>query len=300
MGMISIIDRIPDFQDIRQDYGRLAYTQKQVSRAFEASVASMDGNYSIFDGMNCGAKLPEKIPNKDNLLWANAPFGAVGTVGDVGSSGALQSAVILDYLDSIASPTARDRIKLRYSVQEIMDSYVQKGYRLWKLERKKGVMSAPVVTLQGIKERLPRTMSIQSLRSLDAVFEMFGVPIEMGTSPLWLDWLIHLLAGGKISLISQTRIKTVGKLVQNLVKGIPVPMVWPKSVVNTEGQPIGGRNVTLYRIENNRAIIIDTSCSENGGGLILPISITFNQMVRQHNKVVVWDLEPAVNALTTM
>lgn len=290
---IFTINDVPSCTVSPEDHARRSTFQKEACSDFVNSVKKLNGNFSIFDDITCGAELPDVVPFASNPKWKDLPFGAANTCGNA-SCGALQTAVVMNYLNDIAPDIAKLYFALTPSVTTIIKTLVNNGYRSWKLEKKPGAMSEPVATLEGIKERFPDDEEIQACGSLDEVFEKFGHPSGIGTNLFWLDNVIAAFSTDGIEIANQTRITSISKLLQNLIRGIVVPIRVENSVYLGDENRQGGHYVTWFRVENGMAVIVDTAMENTCGIYKIPVSQVINAIVANPNMAVVWDLEPAV------
>ena len=293
---IITIHNIPEFTVSPEEHTKRNANHKKACEGFVASVKSLNGDYSIFDEMNCGAELPDMVPFANNPKWKDLPYGAANTCGNASCS-ALQTKVVLDYLDTIASDK-RIFADLTPSVMDIIYELTHRGYRSWKLASKPGTMVAPVATLDVIKKRFPNDAEIQNCQTLTEVFEKFGNPKGIGGSIFWLDNVIKLFSfDDAVEIASQTRIHTVKKVVQNISNGIVVPIRVQNSVYLGDENHPGGHYVTWFRIENGMAVIVDTAMEERCGVYRIPVKQLLEAILFNPNMAVVWDVEPAVLAL---
>lgn len=274
--------------------------QKEASDQFLQSVKELSGNYSIFKGLTCGAELPDSVPFASNPKWIDMPFGAANTCGNA-SCGALQTAVVINYFNSISSPSSKMLFELTPSVSSIINTLVEKGYRSWKLENKHGAMSTPVATLEAIQERFPDDEEVQTCTSLDEVFEKFGKPSGVGTNFFWLDNVIKLFSlDDELEIGRDTRITSVGKILQNLSRGIVVPIRVENSVYLGDPDHKGGHYVTWFAVEDGNAVIVDTAMEKSCGIYTIPVSQVFDAITSGPGMAVVWDVEPAVSMLSKL
>ena len=298
-GIIGI-DDVPSCTVSRKEHIRRSDFQREASEAFLQSVKDLSGNYSIFNGLNCGAKLPDSVPFASNPKWNNMPFGAANTCGNA-SCGALQASVVINYFNNIASPSSKMLFELNPTVSSVIDALVQKGYRSWKLENKPGAMSAPVATLDAIYERFPDDEEVQACTSLDEVFEKFGKPSGVGTNFFWLDNVINLFSlDDELEIGRDTRITSVGKILQNLSRGIVVPIRVENSVYLGDPNHKGGHYVTWFAIEDGNAVIVDTAMEKSCGIYTIPVSQVMDAITAGPGMAVVWDVEPAVSTLSQL
>ena len=298
-GIIGIED-VPSCTVSREEHIRRSDFQREASEEFLQSVKDLSGNYSIFNGLNCGAELPDSVPFASNPKWSNMPFGAANTCGNA-SCGALQASVVINYLNNIASPSSKMLFELNPTVSSVIDALVQKGYRSWKLENKPGAMSAPVATLDAIYERFPDDEEVQACTSLDEVFEKFGKPSGVGTNFFWLDNIINLFSlDDELEIGRDTRITSVGKILQNLSRGIVVPIRVENSVYLGDPNHKGGHYVTWFAIEDGNAVIVDTAMEKSCGIYTIPVSQVMDAITAGPGMAVVWDVEPAVSTLSQL
>ena len=300
--MFSIIgvEDVPSCTVSREEHIRRSDFQKEASDLFLQSVKELSGNYSIFNGLNCGAELPDSVPFASNPKWKDMPFGAANTCGNA-SCGALQTYVVINYFNNIASQSSKMLFEFNPTVSSVIDTLVQKGYRSWKLENKPGAMSAPVATLKIIQEGFPDDEEIQACTSLDEVFEKFGRPSGVGTNFFWLDNIIKLFSlDDKLEIGRDTRITSVGKILQNLSRGIVVPIRVENSVYLGDPDHKGGHYVTWFAVEDGNAVIVDTAMEKSCGIYTIPVSQVFDAITSGSGMAVVWDVEPAVSTLANL
>lgn len=296
-GIIGIKD-VPSCTVPREEHIRRSDFQKKASEEFLQSVKELSGNYSIFNGLNCGAELPDSVPFASNPKWNDMPFGAANTCGNA-SCGALQASVVINYFNNIASLSSKMPFELNPTVSSVIDALVQKGYRSWKLENKLGAMSAPVATLEAIQERFPDDEEVQTCTSLDEVFEKFGKPSGVGTNFFWLDNIIKLFSlDDELEIGRDTRITSVGKILQNLSRGIVVPIRVENSVYLGDPDHKGGHYVTWFAVEDGNAVIVDTAMEKSCGIYTIPVSQVMDAITAGPGMAVVWDVEPAVSILS--
>ena len=284
----------------REEHIKRIDFQKEASDKFIQSVKELSGNYSIFNDLDCGAELPDTVPFASNPKWNDMPFGAANTFGNA-SCGALQTAVVISYFNKIASPSAKHFFELTPPVLSIIDTLVNKMYRSWKLQNKSGVMSTPVATLDTIKERFPDDEEVQTCKSLNEIFERFGEPSGVGTNFFWLDNVIKLFnLDDKLEIGRDTRISSVGKLIQNLARGIVVPIRVENSIYLGNPSHKGGHYVTWFAVEDGKAVIVDTAMPETCGIYTIPVRQVIDAIAAGPGMAVVWDVEPAVSTLSTL
>ena len=294
------IKDVPNCTVPREEHIKRTNSQKRSSDNFLQSVKDLSGNYSIFNDLDCGAKLPDTVPFASNPKWADLPFGATNTCRNA-SCGALQSAVVINYFNSIASPSSKIFFELTPSVSSIIDTLVENGYRSWKLENKPGTMSTPAATLDAIQERFPDDEEVQTCTSLDEVFQKFGSPSGVGTNFFWLDNVIKLFSlEDKLEIGKDTRITSVGKLFQNLARGIVVPIRVENSVYLGNPNLKGGHYVTWFAVKDGNAVIVDTAMEKNCGIYTIPVSQVLEAITSGPGMSVVWNVEPAVSVLSTL
>ena len=298
-GIIGIED-VPSCTVSRKEHIRRSDFQREASEEFLKSVKDLSGNYSIFNGLNCGAELPDSVPFASNPRWKDMPFGAANTCGNA-SCGALQASVVINYFNNIASPSSKMLFELNPTVSSVIDALVRKGYRSWKLENKPGAMSAPVATLDAIYERFPDDEEVQSCTSLDEVFEKFGKPSGVGTNFFLLDNVIKFFSlDDELEIGRDTRITSVGKILQNLSRGIVVPIRVENSVYLGDPNHKGGHYVTWFAIEDGNAVIVDTAMEKSCGIYTIPVSQVMDAITAGPGMAVVWDVEPAVSTLSQL
>lgn len=296
---IAITD-IPDCTVPRKDHIKRTDFQNEASDKFLQSVQELCGNYSIFNDIECGAELPDTVPFASNPKWKDIPFGAANTCGNA-SCGALQSAVVINYFNSIATSDAKLLFNLTPSVLSIIDTLVKKGYRSWKLENKPGAMSAPVATFDAIQERFPDDKEVHSCTSLEEVFERFGNPSGVGTNFFWLDNVIKCFSlDDGIEIGKDTRISSVGKIIQNLSNGYVVPIRVENSVYLGDSNHKGGHYVTWFAVKDGNAVIVDTAMESSCGIYTIPVSQVLDAITAGPGMAVVWDVEPAASKLSKL
>lgn len=296
MANIITIHNIPEFTVSPEEHAKRSSNHQNACKSFVESVEQLGGNYSIFDKMNCGAELPDMVPFASNPKWKDLPFGAVSTCG-IASCSALQTSVVLDFLDSIVSDK-KVFVDLNPSVLDVIHELTQKGYRSWKLANKSGTMIAPKATLEVIKNRFPDDNNIQDCQTTDEVFEKFGKPEGIGGSIYWLDNVIKLFAfNDSIEIAKQTRIHTVDQLINNFSHGIVVPIRVQNSVYLGDKNHPGGHYVTWFRIEDGMAVIVDTAMEERCGIYKIPVKQVLEAIITNPGMAVVWNIEPAFHAL---
>ena len=284
----------------RKEHFRRCDFQEEASNKFVQSVKELSGNYSIFNDLDCGAELPDTVPFASNPKWNDMSFGAANTFGNA-SCGALQTAVVISYFNNIASPSAKHFFELTPPVLSIIDTLVNKEYRSWKLQKKPGAMSAPVATLDVIKERFPDDEEVQACTSLNEIFERFGEPSGVGTNFFWLDNVIKLFnLDDKLEIGRDTRISSVGKLIQNLARGIVVPIRVENSIYLGNPSHKGGHYVTWFAVKNGNAVIVDTAMEKNCGIYTIPVRQVMDAITAGPGMAVVWDVEPAVSTLSNL
>ena len=294
------IKNVSDCTVPREEHIKRTNFQKEASDKFIQSVKELSGNYSIFNGLDCGAELPDSIPFASNPKWADLPFGATNTCGNA-SCGALQATVVINYFNSIASPSAKIFFELTPSVLSVIDTLVEKGYRSWKLENKSGAVSSPVATFEAIQECFSDDEEVQDCKSLDEIFQKFGMPSGIGTNFFWLDNVIKLFClDKKIEIGRDTRITSVGKILQNLSRGIVVPIRVENSVYLGDSNRKGGHYVTWFAIKDGNAVIVDTAMEKSCGIYTIPVSQVLDAITTPSSIAVVWDVEPAVTTLSTL
>ena len=294
------IEDIRDCTVSKEEHVKRTNFQKEASDKFIHSVKDLSGNYSLFNGLECGAELPDSVPFASNPKWVDMPFGAANTCGNA-SCGALQAAVVINYFNSIASPGAKMFFELTPTVLSVVDTLVEKGYRSWKLENKPGAMSAPVATLDAIYERFPDDEEVQTCTSLDEVFEKFGKPSGVGTNFFWLDNVIkHFSLNDKLEIGRDTRITSVGKIVQNLSRGIVVPIRVENSIYLGDPNHKGGHYVTWFAVDGGNAVIVDTAMERSCGIYAIPVSQVMGAITAGPGMAVVWEVEPAVSTLSKL
>ena len=297
--VISIAD-IPCCTVPREEYIRRSNYQKEASDQFIQSVKDLAGNYSIFNGLKCSAKLPDAVPFASNPKWKDLPFGAANTCGNA-SCGALQASVVLNNFNSIASSSSKMLFELTPTVLSVVDTLVQKGYRSWRLENKPGVMNAPVATLEIIQERFPDDEEIQACTSIDEVFEKFGKPSGVGTNFFWLDNIIKLFSlNNELEIGRDTRISSVGKILLSLSRGIVVPIRVENSIYLGDPDHKGGHYVTWFAIKDGNAVIVDTAMEKSCGVYTIPVPQVIDAITAGPGMAVVWDVEPAVSILSKL
>ena len=294
------IKDIPCCRVLREEHIKRSDFQKDSSEKFVQSVKELSGNYSIFNNLDCGADLPDTVPFASNPKWKDMPFGAVNTCENA-SCGALQASVVISYFNNIASPSAKHFFELTPPVLSIIDTLVNKMYRSWKLQKKSGVMSTPVATLDTIKERFPDDEEVQTCKSLNEIFERFGEPSGVGTNFFWLDNVIKLFSlDDKLEIGRDTRISSVGKLIQNLARGIVVPIRVENFIYLGDSNHKGGHYVTWFAVKNGNAVIVDTAMEKSCGIYTIPVRQVMDAITAGPGIAVVWDVEPAVSTLSNL
>ncbi len=162
-------------------------------------------------------------------------------------------------------------------------------------------MSTPVATLEAIQERFPDDEEVQTCTSLDEVFEKFGKPSGVGTNFFWLDNVIKLFSlDDELEIGRDTRITSVGKILQNLSRGIVVPIRVENSVYLGDPDHKGGHYVTWFAVEDGNAVIVDTAMEKSCGIYTIPVSQVMDAITAGPGMAVVWDVEPAVSTLANL
>lgn len=296
MSDIITIHNIPEFTVTPEEHAKRSSNHQHACKSFVESVKQLNGDYSSFDKLNCGAELPDMVPFASNPKWKDLPFGAANTCGNAACS-ALQTSVVLNYLDNIASDK-RIFADLTPSVMDVIHELTHKGYRSWKLANKPSTMTEPEATLEGIKKHFPDDDEIQKCDDVNKIFEQFGKPEGIGGSIYWLDNVIKLFSfNNYIDIACQTRVHTVENAVENLSNGIVVPIRVQNSVYLGDENHSGGHYVTWFRIEEGMAVIVDTAMEERCGIYRIPVKQLLDAIVFNPGMAVVWDVEPAVSAL---
>lgn len=296
MSDIITIHNIPEFSVTPEEHAKRGKNHTKSCSDFVESVKQLGGDYSSFNELNCGAELPDMVPFASNPKWKDLPFGAANTCGNAACS-ALQTSVVLNFLDNIASDK-RVFVDLAPSVLDIIHELTQKGYRSWKLANKPGTMTEPEATLEVIKKHFPDDDEIQKCDDLGKIFEKFGKPEGIGGSVYWLDNVIKLFSfDDSIEIAGQTRIHSVEDLIGRISSGIVVPIRVQNSVYLGEENHGGGHYVTWFRIENGTAVVVDTAMESRCGIYRIPVKQVLDAIVVNPGMAVVWDVEPAVSAL---
>lgn len=294
------IKDIPCCRVLREEHIKRSDFQKDSSEKFVQSVKELSGNYSIFNDLDCGADLPDTVPFASNPKWKDMPFGAANTCGNA-SCGALQAAVVISYFNNIASPSSKMLFELTPSVLSVIDTLVNKEYRSWELKDKPGAMSAPIATLEVIKKRFPDDKEVQACKSLNEIFERFGELSGVGTNFFWLDNVIKLFSlDDELEIGRDTRITSVGKILQNLSRDIVVPIRVENSVYLGDPNHKGGHYVTWFAVKDGNAVIVDTAMPETCGIYIIPVRQVIDAITAGPGMAVVWDVESAVSTLSNL
>lgn len=251
---------------VRQNY------HANSGKALRSSIEQYD--HKKLYTLNHMVDLPDEVPMASNPKWANRTFGAVNTVE--------RSACI-----AFVSKVICDHFGIKISMEELISEIETKGYRIWKLSKTQKSLCIPKVELGEIKKQFPSDHIIQECESMEEVYYTCGYPIGIGGSMYFIDNLITTLNGRS----TETRIKSIEKILSNLEAGIPVPIRVENNVYYGENsQKTGGHYVTLYGIQQGLAFVVDSSAKESCGIKVIKASTLLDAMVVNRDQVCAWDI----------
>lgn len=242
--------------------------------------------------LNCGPRLPEKIPIASNPLWANQPFGGNDTVERV-KDAVLCTSVVLDYLAGHIS----DKISLSDipRIGELFYHFVSKNYCVWKPGSLPGLMYEPVATLDVYKKHFPDDEFIQQCTSIDEVFAKYQKPVCMNGA---VDWFENIIKAFSQNDDVDIYLCNVQEIIANLNREIPVPICVDNSIYSPDGTNINNHHyIVLFRIEGTEAVVVDPSKVETAGIHRLPVERLFKAISSSLIMAIAWDLRPAVKGI---
>jgi len=219
------------------------------------------------------------VPMASNPQWANRPFGAVNTV-EKSACVAFIGKMILDFYG------------FDISMEELLVKIENKGYRMWKLEKKAKTLNIPFAEVSAIKKQFHEDDPIQKCNTLEDIYELYGEPIGIGGSMFVIDNIIESIAIKPVRLYNDTRIHSVHQLLWNLINGIPVPIRVQNSIYHDDPTRKEGHYVMLIGISCGNAIVLDSSYDFGNGINILPAKQLFKAMLWDNNLICAWNLSP--------
>ncbi len=214
-----------------------------------------------------------EFATSDDPRWKDKPFGAVNTVEKAGCLAfTAYNMLYLLGLEQYAS------------MEELLDTIVQKGYRVWKFENCKEYLSWPKITLSQIKKKYA-TREVKKCTSLEEVYQILGKPVGIGGYMYFLDELIALEAD--VKPYEDTRLWTVQEMLENLKAGYPVPIRVGNATYRNDETLKGGHYVILVGFRNGRAVTVDNAVI--GGIYECPIEQFFKAVIEDKKKVSGWN-----------
>lgn len=276
--MTNLFDLMPDMRVAPKQHEFRQFLHSKSGLDFEDSVDSF--NFSAFAEENHSIDFPKSIPFASNPEWKDMPFGPVGTIETSGCV-VLTAKVILDYFG--------------YSditIEDITRLCVSKGYRMWKFPKLSKSLNLEEISLDNVKKEFPNVSEVITCNTLSDLYDKFGKPVGIGGSVYFIDNLISVLSNEseKLNIGYHTRIKKVSDLINNLEKGIPVPMRVNNRIYLDNPHKKEGHYVTLFAIKYGTAIVVDTS--KEKGLYCLPFERLMQAAIADPDLTCIWDLQP--------
>ena len=275
--MTNLFDLMPDMRVAPKQHEFRQFLHSKSGLDFETSVDLFD--FSNFIDENYSIDFPKSIPFASDPSLKDMPFGPVGTIETSGCI-VLTAKVILDYFG--------------YSdiiVEDILETCVSKGYRMWKFPKLSKSLNLEKMSLDDIKKEFQNNSEVITCKTLSDLYNKFGKPYGIGGSVYFLDNLIALLSNEseKLNIGYHTRIRNINILISNLEKGIPVPMRVNNRIYLDNPHKKGGHYVTLFAIKYGSAIVVDTS--KEKGLYCLPFERLMEAAIEDPDLTCVWDLQ---------
>ncbi len=274
------ISSVPNFWVSKEEHLERQRFHLAAGRALRKNIQAFDFN-SLENFPQC-TQIPDLIVSFSNPKWANRQFGAVNTVQ---KAGCLPFVAKL-FLDELY----HDNIDF----DSILNEVVTKNYRLWKLAKRKKTLSMASPTVEDLKKAFPDDKEIQSCDTLEEIYSVAGKPVGIGGSMFFMDNLI--ISNCRIFDIvldtyQDTRFHNVEDILSSLENGCSVPVRVNNSVYLNDASAKGGHYITLYRIEDGMAIVMDSCIDENYNSGIrkLPVKQLFDAMIADPDKICAWD-----------
>lgn len=276
--MTNLFDLMPDMRVAPKQHEFRQFLHSKSGLDFEDSVDLF--NFAGFAEENHSIDFPKSIPFASNPKWKDMPFGPVGTIETSGCV-VLTAKVILDYF-GYSDITIEDINKL----------CVSKGYRMWKFPKLSKSLNLEEISLDNVKKEFPNVSEVISCNTLSDLYDKFGKPVGIGGSVYFIDNLISVLSNEseKLNVGYHTRIKKVSDLINNLEKGIPVPMRVNNRIYLDNPHKKEGHYVTLFAIKYGTAIVVDTS--KEKGLYCLPFERLMQAAIADPDLTCIWDLQP--------
>lgn len=221
------------------------------------------------------------------------PFGAVGTVGSAGCIAFVAYNIYQLYRDFYD----RDYPNFLYNVkdedfQEIVNSVVQNGYRIWRFEKSKQNLSLPTIELDSVKKIFSANQDVQECKNLEELEKVLGKPVGIGGHMFFLDQFIATLGGGVPYFT--TRIWTVQQLFDRICSGTPVPIRINNSIFCGDKNMSGGHYVIWLGIDTDNsgeAVVIDSRNSQTV--VEIPVEQLLRSMIEDSENYMTcaWDVQ---------
>lgn len=230
----------------------------------------ISGDYPLLDVI----KEKHAVALAQNPIWKDKRFGAVGLVGRAGCL--VFTTYNMLYLLGMEKGI---------SVQEILEIVVRKGYRMWKFSNRREALNWPEVTLDRIKETYPDE-DVQKCTSTEEAEAIIGKPWGIGGSMYFIDEVIAFLA--KTRPYEDTRIWSYMEMLDNLHKGIPVPIRVNNAIYKNDESLKQGHYANLVGFDKDgNAVLVDSHTE--GGFYKCPYDSFFRAVIADPGYISAWN-----------
>lgn len=190
--------------------------------------------------------VPEAIYMASNPKWQDEPFGAANNMEHSGCL-VFVAKQLLDYYG------------IRVSMLDLKDVVVEKGYRAWRFKNAKKTFFSPIATPKEAMEALSEGGHPTDLGSVEKIFDYLGEPVGIGGMHILLDNIIADYCHVPVVQVCETRFMHVVQMYKDLEERHFVPMRVTNSIYWNDPDKKDGHFVILVAIQNQEAIVIDSS-----------------------------------------
>ena len=190
--------------------------------------------------------IPDAIYMATNPKWREEPFGAANDME--------HSACIV-----FVAKQLLDYYNIKVSMLNLRDAVVEKGYKAWRFKNAKKTFFSPIPTPKEANEALAEGGHPADLDSTEKMFEYLGKPVSIGGMHILLDNIIAEYCHEPVVQACETRFMHVINMYKHLEEGHFVPMRVTNSIYWNDPDRNGGHFVILVAIQNQEAIVIDSS-----------------------------------------
>lgn len=264
-----------NFRVTQDEHQRRTELHLGAGSKFYDSVQSFD--FSMLQDLRAYARYPELVPLSSDPRFQKMRFGAVNSVAKSGCVCFVTQYIIRLYTNSM---------DMRSWAVEV----AERGYRSWRFKNFPQItFTTPYVDIDEVKRKFRFVPNVEECESVNRLVTVLG-PVEgIGGSMFLVDNVIADLArkyGRIIIPVKDTRLNSVEELIENLKKGMMVPIRVNNAVYHNDQNRKEGHYVCLIQIENGLATVMDPAI----GFHTLSAERLIKAMTADKNLIAAWDI----------